>query len=135
MTRQLQWAFQIVFFSSLAVITYLSLAPQVPGFVSGYDKANHGAAYLFLAFAADQAFPAAGILTKALGLFAYGFTMEVIQEFFMGRTFEWWDLLANATGLFLYSIARRLVLERAQGGRRPSGPGAGESGAGSRRTQ
>jgi len=127
MTRQIQWTFRIAFFGSLGVITYLSLAPDVPGFVSAYDKPNHGAAYLFLSLTADLAFPAAGfLLPKALPLFAYGLLMELVQESFMGRAFEWWDLLANAAGLLVYGwLSPHLKKGLASPRLRKGGPGRG----------
>ncbi len=95
-------------------IFWLSLTSSPPDFdetVLGWDKAQHALAYGVLAFVAGRLF-SMGWLTaiKAWGFaFLYaivvGGILEVLQAIAgTGRTCEWGDLVADATGALAASI-------------------------------
>lgn len=69
--------------------------PYPPG---SYDKVKHFIAYagLFWWFAQTQ--PSYYRKRLALGLFALGLLIEILQPI-THRTFDLWDLLANAIGI------------------------------------
>jgi VanZ family protein len=88
----------------VAVISYLALTPQPPHEVSlGWDKLNHGSAFLVLAFVGAQIRrpTVRHLITLALALLAFGGAIEIIQSFVPGRSAEWLDLLADAVGATL----------------------------------
>ena len=94
--------YRAVLLAALATITWLALTPgmDTPGHS---DKLNHIAAFLVLAWLADQAFP--GIRPRAMPfilLLAYGAGLELVQHTLPYRVASWFDLLTNAVGLGLY---------------------------------
>ncbi len=106
---------QVVFAFTALAIGYLALTPTPPKVADlGWDKLNHLSAFCTLMLLAGHGWPRQrrGI---ALGLLAYGGLIEVLQTQVPGRSAEWVDLLADATGLLLaYALqlaaARRRTL-------------------------
>ncbi|MSR06191.1 MAG: VanZ family protein [Gemmatimonadetes bacterium] len=109
MSRTAVLAFRAAFVALLVAATWLSLTPS-PIQLGPSDKLDHLAAYFVLALAADFSFPMAGYLVrKGAPLFLYGLLMEVLQRYVLGRTYEVWDLAANATGLMIYALVSRFL--------------------------
>ena len=97
----------------IAVITYLALSPAPPKQMNlGWDKLNHLSAFATLALLGRLAWPRHSFAVL-LALLAYGAAIEVLQGLVPGRSGEWPDLLADALGLLLGSLAswalRRLL--------------------------
>ena len=83
----------------LVVVAWLAMTPQPPPELTlGWDKLNHGSAFVALAL---------------LALLAYGGLIEVAQWFVPGRAGEWADLLADAVGLAIGAALAWLVLRLA----------------------
>lgn len=102
-------SFRSALILALIVVSILSLdpAPELPAVL--WDKANHAAAYVLLAFLADRSFPEkqAGLPhpAKFICLFAYGMAIEGLQSLIPQREASMLDLVANACGLALYAAA------------------------------
>ncbi|GAA4644957.1 hypothetical protein GCM10023115_29170 [Pontixanthobacter gangjinensis] len=109
-----------LFFALLytGAITYFSLIVMdfkvsVAGF-DPTDKMLHAGAYLFLAFLwklffvfhkADFKRYTSNLLWVALACFLFGMLIEVLQGTLTSyRTPDWWDVLANSTGVVLAVI-------------------------------
>lgn len=96
----------------LALVVFvgvMALRPFPPLDVSlGWDKLNHGFAFLALGVAALKAFPSHGRLALAALLF-YGGAIELLQTGVPGRSADWTDLGADALGLALAAPAEALV--------------------------
>lgn len=102
-----------VFFAAVAVILYLTLAPNkdVPGSGMIWDKAAHTIAYGLLTLV--------GLFMSTrrrwmvvLGVWCLGVGVEIAQSLMgFGRQGDWHDALANSIGIFLayvlWAIARR----------------------------
>ena len=69
-----------------------------------WDKSNHLAAFITLAFLLD--FSTSGNSIKWLGLAGYGMLIEVAQWFTEYRYFELSDILADCIGIAIYVILR-----------------------------
>ena len=116
-----RYTFSILAFFVATVIAFLSFVPlaipiEVPSGLS-VDKIFHAAAYFTLAvnislavvydFDAPFAVPKITVLT-----FLYGGIIEVIQGLFLSyRTFEGWDLFANAAGVLLFFVLGKTPLK------------------------
>ncbi len=107
-----------VFFGILLLSTALSVPIQLEGI--GYlDKMEHAFAYFALITSLLFGFHRIGFLNSRiwLALIAfcslYGMGLEWIQyTFFPNRYFEWLDVVANVTGVFLGSLVFRLFKKR-----------------------
>jgi hypothetical protein len=78
------------------------------------DKWQHFGAYVWLAWLATVSFRGRRrVLAVISGLLLLGLAIEWLQTQIPGRTFEWRDLLANATGLVTGGISG-LVMHRAR---------------------
>jgi len=77
------------------------------------DKLAHFLTYFSLALISDNAFARSHFALKKFSwLFAFGVSLEILQQFVPGRAFSYLDMLANATGILLYAIMVRTVLLR-----------------------
>ena len=88
-----------------AVIAVLTLAqlPVHQNGVPGSDKVHHLLAFAALAFPLSAARPRLAPWV-VLGVVAYGALIEIIQPY-TGRHAEWGDLVADAGGAILGSVA------------------------------
>ena len=69
--------------------------------------------FLFLALIADHAFASTGFnWSKVLWLMAYGIAIEILQYFIPGRDFSILDMLADASGLLIYFILTKTLIQR-----------------------
>jgi VanZ family protein len=102
--------FRIALTTALLGIGYLATTPMTYPVVSSInDKVEHLVAFLLLAFLGDFAFPRyAWSWRKYLPLMGYGLLLETIQYFLPFRSFSLADLLADAIGLALYPVLRRV---------------------------
>lgn len=99
--RGLAWLLLVL----IAVISYLALSPAPPKQMNlGWDKLNHLSAFATLALLGRLAWPRRTLVVP-LALLAYGAAIEVLQSQVPGRSGEWPDLLADALGLLLGSLA------------------------------
>lgn len=85
----------------LCLITWLALSPAPPPQADlGWDKLNHGAAFVTLAVVAVLG-GCGPYWRVGMGLLAYGGCIEVVQAFIPNRAGEWADLLADGLGIAL----------------------------------
>lgn len=105
----------LVFTGILALSTFLALPFQPEGFV-GIDKLEHTFAYfvlilcLLIAFKKNQLLQKKTLLLLIIGCSLYGIALEVVQYvFFPNRYFEWWDAIANVSGVLIGTLIFRLV--------------------------
>ena len=92
--------------TAIVSIGYLATTSRhIPVVEDVNDKINHCAAFFTLALLLDFSFPATRYgLSKALPLLGYGLSIEVVQYFLPYRSCSFFDLSADAAGLFLYWI-------------------------------
>jgi len=99
--RGLAWLMLLL----ILVISWLALSPAPPKQMNlGWDKLNHLSAFATLGLLGRLAWPR-HTLVVPLALLAYGAAIEVLQSQVPGRSGEWPDLLADALGLLLGSLA------------------------------
>ena len=103
--------FRICFLFTICVVSYLALTPlDYPSAIRAFwDKGNHLAAFITLAFLLDYA--VSGYWRKWLGLAGYGFTIEIAQWFSGYRFFELSDIFADCLGIAIYVTLRTLSLK------------------------
>ena len=99
------------------IILWLSLTPSPPHLPGkmGWDKLLHAGSYGLLTLLIAQFLLYLSLNLRRAGWQAvsiavcYGALLEVLQLLLqMGRTAEWWDLIANAVGAFLaYLVFKR----------------------------
>lgn len=102
------------------LVCYLAFMPMPPKQVGMFwDKINHTAAFASLSFAACLGFPGPWrrVVSVLVALLALGGAIEVVQAFVPGRSCEWGDLLADATGIVAGAVIA-LPLLRLSGVRR-----------------
>lgn len=101
------------FWACVAAVLTLSLLPNASELpTTGWDKSNHGIAFVTLAILGLFAYPRrSGALF--IGLLLFGGLIEILQFFTGYRSAEWADWLADAIGALagygLHGILRRLV--------------------------
>ncbi len=98
--------FRWAFFGAIVVASYLAFAPVPEDSVlrSISDKLQHLAAFFFLAFLLDFAYPHMPYRwRKALILLGYGLFIEVVQYFLPYRSASLLDWIADGLGLVLYA--------------------------------
>ena len=97
----------------LVAVAWLALTPKPPPDLTlGWDKLNHGSAFVALAFCAwlgQGGQPRRGALAM-VALLAYGGLIELAQWLVPGRSGEWADLLADAVGLAVGAALAWLAL-------------------------
>lgn len=108
--------FTIFYMGLVAMVSLLpsSVIVQSGFYFSGMDKWVHGIMYCFLAIQLFFLFPKKTNITLKIIIFftftlafVYSLIIEMLQEIIesLSRSFEWWDLAANAmgaiTGIFL----------------------------------
>ena len=97
--------FRTVFVITLIAVSYLALTPiEIQQLEGSWDKSNHLAAFITLAFLLD--FSTSGNSIKWLGLAGYGMLIEIAQWFTAYRYFELSDILADCIGIAIYVILR-----------------------------
>ena len=87
----------------LLTIAYLSLTPQIQSPISfdQIDKVLHLGSYGLATLLVLISYPFANKLRIIFSLFAYSLSMELGQLFVENRFFEFYDLLANLTGILI----------------------------------
>ena len=91
-----------IFYPLTAFILFLSTTSRAyPIPSSPWDKANHFAAFLVLAFMLDRAHQRLGVKGILIALGALGMAIEVIQYFLPYRDFSLLDWLADMTGVVI----------------------------------
>jgi VanZ family protein len=87
----------------LFTIAYLSLTPQIQSPISfdQIDKVLHLGSYGLATLLVLISYPFANKLHIIFSLFAYSLSMELGQLFVENRFFEFYDLLANLTGILI----------------------------------
>lgn len=100
---------RLLFASALAAVLVVSLwpLPESSPLSTGWDKADHVAAFLALGLLGLPSWP--GYRTRVLaGLLAYGALIEVLQGFTVHRQGDWRDWVADAVGIGLAVLAFEL---------------------------
>ncbi len=86
----------------VVAIWVLSLIPLSQSGVPGSDKFHHAFAYFACMFCWGQALPRAATRLKLALIFtAMGALIECAQGLTSYRSFEWLDMVANATGVII----------------------------------
>ena len=103
--------YRILLVGLFVAISYLAFTPlRVPIIERTWDKLDHAAVFLALAFATDFSFPETKYrLGKILPLLGYGVMIEVIQHHLPYRHFDLFDVVADVVGLSLYAAILPLV--------------------------
>lgn len=97
----LAWTIIILFFC-LMPSSDLPGGPKIPGF----DKIGHFGLFFIWAFLLTS-YKKSNLLLVCLTGIALGLGIEVLQKVMpMGRSFEWWDLVADALGVISGGIVR-----------------------------
>jgi VanZ family protein len=97
-----QRAFLVALGSVTVGIGWLALSPAPPPSVdTGWDKLNHLLAFAVFTFIAQGASgrPGRPSLATVTSAFLYGVLIEAVQAWVPGRSSDWQDLLANASGI------------------------------------
>lgn len=89
-------ALAVVYFSFILVVSLAPMPPSPP--TLNLDKLMHAGLYYGFAFILWRGFSSKKLLAFA---FTYGILIEIIQPTF-GRTFDYFDMLANGMGIFLF---------------------------------
>lgn len=109
--------FQILLGLALIVCSLVMLTPRPPqpellSFAQA-DKLVHLAAFALLGGLADAGWPQRAYnYRKYLPLLGYGLLIECLQHFIPQRSFDLFDLLADAAGLLCYGILLLPLLRR-----------------------
>jgi VanZ family protein len=89
---------------------WLAFSPAPPENIdTGWDKLNHALAFAALAFCASRGFAPQRLLAVPASLLAFGGFIEIVQSQIPGRSAEWADLLADAVGITVVLVFRRLT--------------------------
>ena len=83
---------------AVLVLATMPVQQTMPG--TGWDKADHLAAFLALGLLGQRAYPTIKAACQ-LGLLAFGGGIELLQSALPHRDAAWLDFLADAAGLFL----------------------------------
>jgi VanZ family protein len=110
-----KWIIQVVWFFSIVLIAWLSLAPriEIPYQFSGADKLAHCLAYAWLAilpFFGCASMRAA--LTEAFLMVPIGIGLEFAQRHVPGRDFSVADMIADSVGVALGIVVARYVVTK-----------------------
>lgn len=115
---QVNWCNQIglkmLLFLVLILVTWQALSPQ-PAQATQLinDKLGHTLVFLVLAIISDHAYATTAFnWNKALWLLLYGIAIEVVQYYIPGRDFSLLDIAADASGLLLYYIFTKTLINR-----------------------
>jgi VanZ family protein len=120
MKPSIQWKYYVPALVWFGVIFRLCTMPGIDlpdlGLFEPDKIAHAGIHFLLVSFAAWGAYKNRVSLKKinlillyfAVGSMFYGMSLEFIQEtFFPGRTFDWFDALANSVGAFVGMLVAR----------------------------
>jgi VanZ family protein len=103
-----------LFWTGCLAVGVLALLPAtLPLPSTGWDKANHGLAFMALGLLGARCWPR-GRMQVLLALAAYGGAIEIAQSLTATRTGDWADWLADAVGLAMAAI----LWAKARGGAR-----------------
>jgi VanZ family protein len=90
------------FVGILVIYTLLGLTRNTGDMLPTYnDLTMHFAGYVVAGISISFAWPRAAYWQRGLFLLAYSITIEIGQHFRPPRTFDWWDILANACGILV----------------------------------
>lgn len=106
---------QVILAVLVCIVGKLALTPSNYPHVSlGWDKLNHFAAFMALAWAAWLGFRIAALRQwiSLLGLVVYGAAIELLQLYVPGRSSEWLDLLADAIGIGVGAMMAAYLLRK-----------------------
>lgn len=99
----LRYLWLLLLFLAVAIISYLSLTPvEFPSMLvfKWSDKLIHAAVYFCLTLLVGNLFLRRFYLFLIPLCVVFGSAVEVLQPY-AGRHFDWYDMLANATGCIL----------------------------------
>ena len=106
--------FKLLLSLVLLLVTWQALTPlPVDAETVINDKLGHLLVFLMLAAISDHAFAATHFSIKKIAyLMIYGIGLECLQYFVPGREFSFLDMLANASGLFIYWALMYFIFQR-----------------------
>ena len=109
-----QIGLKMLLFLVLVMVSWQALSPnpaQAAQLIN--DKILHSLTFLILAIISDHAFATTVFnWKKALWLMFYGVAIEVLQHYIPGREFSLLDMLADASGLLIYFILTKTIIQR-----------------------
>ena len=103
-------AFKILFAVACVVVLSVSLLPgkQLPANLI-WDKAGHFIAYMGLAGICKFASNKHPMWQLFIGIVAFSFVIELLQQLIPNRGFEWMDMVANGLGTLVGLLLAKLV--------------------------
>jgi len=99
-------AFSIAFFVPPDLYNAISELSWAQSFSGYFDKVFHSLFFAAVFFAFPNIFAKRGSLKIALGLFAFGVMIELVQYFIPYRGASVDDVMANSLGLIMGGLAR-----------------------------
>lgn len=101
------------FFSLLAVFIYLGLTPSPENSVPMFnDKVMHLTGYFIAGGSISFAFPLWKLWQRASFLILFSICIETGQHFMPPRTFDFFDIVANSSGVILGLLCVALLTEK-----------------------
>lgn len=100
-------AVRVVLWLTLLVVFILATTPAAnhPPTLFDWDKLNHGIAFLVLSFLLSYSYPEKTLPWRDFGLLmGYGVLIEIAQYFVPGRSSSLNDLMADASGMFIFYL-------------------------------
>ena len=102
----------IFYFASLVLLSlvgFLLPAGTAPSFsVPGADKVVHFFIFYTLAALGYFAYPKA-YRSIVFFLACYAILIELVQMSIPGRTFDWWDIFADLSAIFMWILVKKRV--------------------------
>jgi len=104
-SRSNSLGFRLILGIALLTVTWLMITPRPPSPEAFNDKIAHGLTFFFLAFLADAGWPDLSYNWKKYApLAVYAVVTEIMQHFVPERTADMADILADWSGLALYTF-------------------------------
>jgi VanZ family protein len=106
----LRTLFRLLFIAALAMVFVVALlpSPDVPAIVEGQDKVGHFTVFLLLTLLGLFAWPNHAFAVCA-SMLLYGLAIELAQSFTTYRQGDPWDWAADALGVVVALLLRRIA--------------------------
>ena len=104
--------FRVLFLTSLLIISYLAFLPNydnLPEVASFSDILNHTLAFFVLYILLDFSQITTKVYKKILFFLFYAIFIEVVQYFLPTRCADFYDIVADTSGVFLAYYSMKLA--------------------------